>query len=249
MSDPFGAAYASVYDLLYAEKDYDSEVDLVEEAFRRFGDGAIRNVVDIGCGTGGHLLRLATRGYRMTGVDAAEAMIEIGRRKATAEGLAVDLRVGDARALPLEGTFDAALLLFAVLGYMTGNDDVLAALHSARAHLRPGGLLVLDAWHGPHVLAEPPQAAERVLNAGDGPLTRSATMEIDVRRHLCAVHYRLAGTASAEETHVVRFFFPRELELFLETAGFRPVVLSEFGSLDVEPSTSTRTIVAVAQAV
>jgi SAM-dependent methyltransferase len=245
VSEPFGAAYAAVYDLLYAEKDYDREVDLVEEAFRRFGDGAIRDVVDVGCGTGGHLLRLAARGYRVTGVDVAEAMIDVARRKADAEGLPVDLRVGDARALPLEGTYDAALLLFAVLGYMTGNDDVLAALRSARAHLRPGGLLYLDAWHGPHVLAEPPQDAERVI----GGLTRSAVVDVDVRRHLCSVHYRLAGAASSEETHVVRFFFPRELELFLETTGFRPVVLSEFGSLDSEPSSTTRTVVAVAQAV
>lgn len=249
MSDPFGDAYASVYDLLYVGKDYDREVDLVEEAFRRYGDGAIHDVLDVGCGTGGHLLRLARRGYRMTGVDAAEPMIDIARRKADAEGVAVELSVGDARHLQLDGTYDAALLLFAVLGYMTGNDDVLAALRSTRAHLRPGALLYLDAWHGPHVLAELPQDAQRVFETDRGPVTRSGAVEVDVRRHLCTVRYRLEGAATADETHVVRYFFPRELELFLEVAGFRPLALSEFGSLDVEPTLSTRTLVAVAQAV
>lgn len=249
MSDPFGAGYASAYDAFYAEKDYEAETDLVEEAFRRFRPDAVAEVLDVGCGTGGHAVPLARRGYRVTGVDAAPAMIELAREKAAAAGVELDLRVGDARALALGRDFDAVLLLFAVLGYMRENEDVLAALRSARGQLRPGGLLVLDAWHGPHVIADPPRDAGRAVATPGGEVRRFASVELDVRRHLCTVHYRLDGGVEAEEDHVVRYFFPRELELYLAVAGFEPLVLSEFGSLDREPGLESRTIVAVARAV
>lgn len=248
MSAPFGETYASIYDALYAEKNYEREVDLVEEAFRRHGDG-VRDVLDIGCGTGGHALPLVRRGYRVIGVDVAPGMVERARAKAAAAGVDLELHVADARALRLGRRFDAALLLFAVIGYMRENDDVLAALRCAHAHLRPGGLLYLDAWHGPHVLTDPPRDTERTVEGEAGAIRRLASVEVDTRRHLCTVRYRLDGAAAAAEVHVVRFFFPRELELFLETAGFRPLLLSEFGSLDVEPDIETRTIVAVAQAI
>ena len=56
-----------------------------------------------------------------------------------------------------------------------------------------------------------------------GDIERDVTSLLDVRQHLCEVRYSLrgSGTAATEETHVVRYFFPMELEMYLETAGFR----------------------------
>lgn len=78
MNPVFGPGYASVYDLLYQDKDYAGECDLLTRLFADFGASPIGSVLDLGCGTGGHAMPLARRGFRVTGVDAAPAMLGAG---------------------------------------------------------------------------------------------------------------------------------------------------------------------------
>jgi len=73
---PFQKEYAEAYDFLYQDKNYSSECDLIEEIFRKFAPGKIRTILDLGCGTGSHAIPLAQRGYRVTGVDLAENMLQ-----------------------------------------------------------------------------------------------------------------------------------------------------------------------------
>jgi SAM-dependent methyltransferase len=251
---PYAAAYAGIYDAVYAEKDYERECDLVEEAFRRFAGGPVRSVLDLGCGTGGHALRLAARGYDVAGVDRSADMVAIAREKAARDGLPADLSVGDLRDVRLGRRFEAVLLMFAVLGYQTANADVAAALATVRAHLDPGGLALLDCWYGPGVLTDPPGSGTRTVQTAAGPVERRVTGELDTRRHLCTVRYELSGPLpdgrrDAVEVHTVRYFFPLELELFLERAGLELLSLAPVGTLDGEPTTETWNVAAVARAV
>jgi SAM-dependent methyltransferase len=246
----FGSTYASAYDSMYAAKDYEAECDLVEEAFRRAGAGGpIERVLDLGCGTGNHAIPLARRGYTVSGVDLSEEMLGIARRKALEARVELALHEGDARTARLGTQFDAALLMFAVLGYQRTNEDVLATLRTARVHLRDGGMLVLDVWYGPGVLRDPPGEGVRTIQTPDGPLERKVSGSLDVRRQLCTVEYELAGgRGDARETHVMRFFFPAEIELFLTVAGFELVSLSPFGTLDGEPGLGDWNATVVARA-
>ena len=68
---------------------------LVEFAGRVTG----RSVIDVGTGTGRGALILARLGAEVTGVDASEQMLEVARRRAGDEGLAVTWRRGDAHRL------------------------------------------------------------------------------------------------------------------------------------------------------
>lgn len=259
---PFGDAYALSYDALYRDKDYDAECDAVERAFAERADGPVRSVLDLGCGTGSHALRLARRGYAVTGVDLSEPMLARARAKAAAEpGLDAAFRGGDLRALgdALDadaGPFDAAVVLFAVLGYLGTNADLRAALAGVRGALRPGGLLVFDGWYGPAVLADPPGERVRVLDVGDGrTVLRAASGTLDPLHHRCTVDYRLwtldgdRVLSQAEERHEMRFFFPLELELLLEDAGFAAPALGAFPDLDRPPDAGSWTFIAAARAV
>ena len=91
-------------------------------------------------------------------LDAADALGQAVKLQAA--GLPQDQRpafvTADIRELRLETTFDAVLMMFAVLGYQHTNAEVLGALATARAHLEVGGLLAFDVWYGPAVLRERP---------------------------------------------------------------------------------------------
>jgi len=234
--DVFRPQYAACYDAFYADKDYDAECDLLEAAFARFGDGRLSTILDLGCGTGGHALRMARRGYAVTGVDRSPAMLEQARRKGGESG--PEFLHGDLQTLELGRTFDAVVMMFAVLGYQTSNEELLSSLRSVSRHLRPGGVFTFDFWYGPAVLRERPSDRARVFREGSREIIRVAHGGLDVLRHLALVDYEIwvaedgAGMTKSSERHVMRYFFPQELRLLLDTAGLEVVSLSAFGSLE-----------------
>ena len=71
----------------------------------------IRHVLDLGCGTGNDVLRLAREGFQVTGLDFSAEAIRQGREKASLQGANPHWLVSDmAQPLPFErGTFDAVM--------------------------------------------------------------------------------------------------------------------------------------------
>ena len=56
---------------------------------------------------------------------------------------------GDIRFIRLADKFDAATALFHVISYQTTNEDLLAAFHTARAHLGEKGLFIFETEEAP----------------------------------------------------------------------------------------------------
>jgi SAM-dependent methyltransferase len=249
---PFAADYASAYDLIYADKAYDQEVELLERIFEMYGQGAVRSILDLGCGTGGHAIPLAQHGYTVVGVDRSPAMVAQARERAPSLP-ALTFEQGDLRTLDLGRSFDVVLMMFAVLGYQLENADVSAALASAYRHTSPGGLLFFDVWYGPAVLTERPSPRIKVSELPNGQLLRVANGELDVRHQACHVSYRVWRiedehlVGDTRELHTMRYFFPLELELLLQQAGFELLRLGSFPELEKEPDTSTWNVCVVAR--
>ena len=254
MSEVFGEAYSGVYDSLYADKDYSAECDLIQSIVDGTTASASR-VLDLGCGTGGHSLELGKRGYTVTGVDRSRSMLDQAERKSVElpAGRAT-FRQGDLLTLDLAETFDVTLMMFAVLGYQHENAQVLAALSTARRHLRSEGLLIFDVWYGPAVLHERPSTRVKSAPTPHGEIMRVTSSELNVLRHLCAVHFqvwRLEDDRAAEktdETHTMRYFFPLELKLFLEQSGFTVERIADFSDFAREPDETTWNVLVVARA-
>jgi SAM-dependent methyltransferase len=231
VADVFGPEYAAAYDALYEEKDYLGECDLIERIFQQYGQGEMRRVLDLGCGTGGHVWPLAERGYQVVGVDRSPFMLE----RARARGVSARFELSDIAALDLpDPPFDAAVMMFGVLSYQHTNADLQAALSSARRHLRPGGLLFADAWYGPAVLSQRPSQRIKVIDRPGEQVIRVASSDLDTRHNLCTVNYHLwriseqRVLAETREVHTMRYVFAPELELFLSGAGFELLRLGSF---------------------
>jgi SAM-dependent methyltransferase len=257
MTEPFGSEYADAYDLLYKDKDYLEESRLIDRLLQTYGNGPVRSVLDLGCGTGNHAVPLARCGYAVVGVDRSAGMLQSARKKAASSQIdgKANFYQDDIRAFQLEQSFDASLMMFAVLGYQLENRDVLAALRTARKHVRLGGLFIFDVWYGPAVLRQGPSERIKLIPIERGQILRVASGELDVARHLCKVSYRLWRIegerliGQTEETHLMRYFFPLELNLFLECSGFNPLRLGVFPEIDRDPDTTTWNVIGVARAV
>jgi SAM-dependent methyltransferase len=253
VTQAFGSSYADAYDRLYADKDYAGECDFIECMSRQYLRTPSVDILDLGCGTGRHALILGERGYRVVGVDRSAAMLSIARRRRPA-GLQsrVDFRQGDVRSIRLAERFDVVVLMFAVLGYQTADDDVVATLETAAHHLRPGGIAVFDVWYGPAVEAIGPSEREMTLPINGATLLRRARGRLEPG-HVCVVDYELilrhGGQASTtHETHRMRYFFGDELAGFLGSVGLELQLLSAFPDVREKANQTSWNAVVVAQA-
>lgn len=119
-----------------------------------------RDVLDIGCGTGGITLHLArTQDPRhIVGFDVEEPVIEAARRRAANEGLAEKVRFVQAAPgrLPFaDGSFDLVFSKDALI-HVADKEAVFADIVRV---LRPGGIFAASDW----------------LVAHDGPLSQDMT--------------------------------------------------------------------------
>lgn len=100
--------------------------------------------LDVGCGTGKLSARLAEAGYRMTGVDPSEGMLEVMR----ARHPIVEAVRGDGTGLPFgDGRFDLVYCV-AVMHHIADPDAVRQTLAEMVRVARPGGRILI--WdHNP----------------------------------------------------------------------------------------------------
>ena len=100
-------------------------------------------VLDVGCGPGRHAHALARRGIAVHGIDISQPFVDL----ATEAGVpGATFERMDARALPFDAEFDAAISLCQGAFGLLGGDqdgDVLAGM--ARA-VRPGGTVCVSAF-------------------------------------------------------------------------------------------------------
>jgi SAM-dependent methyltransferase len=190
-------------------------------------------------------------------VDLSQSMLDQAEKKcaALADVARPTWIQGDARNFDAGASFDLGIMMFAVIGYLTDNDDVLKGLRNIRRQLRPGALFICDFWYGPSVLAVKPTDRVRVFTQGTSRVIRSASTVINVARHSADVTIQLWSleggrlTGESSETHHLRYFFPQEFALILSVAGFRLHGLTAFPSLDKPLGDNTWNAFAVAEAV
>jgi SAM-dependent methyltransferase len=100
-------------------------------------------VLDVAAGNGNVTLAAARRFADVTSTDYVGALLDKGRARAEAEGLAVTFEVADAEALPYaDDRFDAVLSTF---GVMFAPDHAQSAGELLRV-TRPGGRIGLANW-------------------------------------------------------------------------------------------------------
>lgn len=236
--DPFGKEYAIIYDYLYQDKDYEKECDFIEKVINKFS-GDVKTILDLGCGTGGHAIILAKRGFEVVGVDRSQEMLEIARSKAMKEKLSIEFIQGDITDIRLNRKFNAVISMFAVMSYQTTNSDIAKVCKTAKEHLLPAGLFLFDCWHGFAVLAEKPKALVKEVNLNDKekiirftePILNALTHTVEVKFKILKIQENHLINET-NESHLMRFLFPLEIKNFLDIAGFERIKFCPFLELE-----------------
>jgi 2-polyprenyl-3-methyl-5-hydroxy-6-metoxy-1,4-benzoquinol methylase len=229
--------YGEYYDIFYDDKDYEQECDFIQEIFKKYSSFPVKSILDAGCGTGGHSLPLAFRGYKVTGIDASPVMIRKAREKAKEAGVNPTFHSLDIRDFDLKKKFDACISMFAVLNYLTETKDLLEALKSIGGHLKPASIFTFDFWNGLAVLRILPSVRVKVVERDGKRVIRTVHPEMDALHHICKSHYHVLVTKGEnivdefEETHTVRYFFPQEIAHYLDDAGFELLKFCPFLNL------------------
>jgi len=201
------------------------EVDFIVHCFRRYARRPVRTVLDIACGTGPHLMRLAARGYRMSGLDLSPENVEFLRGRAAAKGLEVWLTVADMTRFRLPRPVDAALCMQDSQGHLLTNEAIVGHLRSVARAVRPGGLYIFDrymcsSWTDP--------ARRWSWTRRRGKATVHATFEaLKDLNPVTQVFYEDMELEATEggarhvyrQRHASRMVFPQELRSLVELAG------------------------------
>lgn len=176
-------------------------------------------VLDLACGTGRIANRLASRGCRVTGLDATSLFLDRARNDAAGHGMTVEYVHGDMRELPWTNRFDRVVNWFTSFGYFDdeGNRRVLDEV--ARA-LRPGGLLAIELSNYVALLRGY-QSTVSVERGGDLMVDRHWLEPLAGRSHVERTIIR-DGTVRRVPYSVRLFAYP-ELRDWLLAAGFRAV--------------------------
>jgi ubiquinone/menaquinone biosynthesis C-methylase UbiE len=146
MTESAYARSAAFYDLIYGHKPYGNEAERVHAAIQRHLRTRGNALLDVGCGSGGHLAHLH-RHYRCDGVDLDAGLLRIAQERYP------DSRFhqGDMADFDLGRRYDALTCLFSAIGYVRTEAKLRRTIANFTRHLLPGGVAVVEPWLQPGV--------------------------------------------------------------------------------------------------
>jgi len=224
-------ASAQFYDLIYSRfKDYAIETEQLTTLIRRQHPGCV-SVLDVACGTGEHVHRLAQKGYQVDGLDLNETFLEIAKSKHQAGRFFH----GDMEDFHLSNRYDAITCLFSSIGYVRTLDGVGRTLASFRNHLAVGGIIVIEPWFPPGVL-DPSRVTTDTAEAAGVRVSRVSRVEEEGTISRVFFDYDIldgSGSRHVSEVHELGLFTSEELLCAFERAAldvvFDPKGLTDRG--------------------
>lgn len=230
---------AELYDAIYSFKDYGAEAATLATLVRAAVPGA-RSVLDVACGTGEHVRRLAAdHGFVADGLDLDARLLEVARRKHPG-GRFFE---ADMAGFALGQRYDAVLCLFSAIGYLITLDRVRLAFRSFREHLAPGGVVIVEPWFPPGVL-QPGHEARNTAETDGLRIERISRTEVTGRVSYLHFDYRIDGPdgmRSFSEVHELGLFTHEELAEAFHSEGLTaerdPVGLMDRGLWMARPAT------------
>jgi len=139
---------ATLYDAIYAAmgKDYLGEAQRLHELIQQHKRCSGDRLLDVACGTGGHLTFLQ-QWYDLEGLDLDAGMLVIARERYPD----VVFHQADMVDFELDRQFDGIVCLFSSIGYVKTLERLHQTVQTMTRHLHPGGVVIIEPWLTPDV--------------------------------------------------------------------------------------------------
>ena len=228
--------YAKFYDYYYKYKNYEGEVNYLLTLANKYGVKEPKLILEIGCGTGLHLVHLAKKGIDITGFYISKEMISIAEKKIKEENITnASVKLANATNYRDGRKYDIVISMFAAMGFIVENDDFIAAVKTAREHLGEHGLFIFDCWFGPAVMKIFPSVRVNEFTVNESKAIRIVEpITVDLIREVVETKNTVIQLKDDSivkhivEFHQIRFFFTQELIMILNQCGFELVCICPF---------------------
>ena len=211
----WGRDIAAVYDVTYAGKYEPQVLDPMVDLLSDLAQGG--QALEFAVGTGRVALPLSRRGVSVHGIELSPYMAEKLRAKPGAE--AVPVTIGDMKSARVPGSFRLVYLVANTIMNVTTQDEQLAVLANAAAHLEPGGCFVVEVIV-PQLQRVPPGEVARVFTL-DPDHVGIETFDDLVEQVAWSHHWMVVGGRLVRHSAPYRYVWPSELDLMAKIAGLR----------------------------
>lgn len=211
--------YAQKYDNECFTQGTQGECDFIETELHF---NKLLKILDVGCGTGRHSIELSKRGYQVTGIDLSESQLARAREKAATDNQKIDFQKQDARDLPFENEFDAAIMLCEGGFPLMETDEMnFEILKNVTKSLKSPGKIIFTTLNGLFPLYHSVKefCAE---SAGEDKTTyRSNSFDLMTFRDINTTEVEDDAGKKRTLTCNERYYVPSEITWLLKSLGYK----------------------------
>jgi ubiquinone/menaquinone biosynthesis C-methylase UbiE len=224
--------------------------DILPSVLRRF-NASPKSILDIACGEGTFAVKMAKKGFQVTGVDQSPNMLRFARQKAEKARVRVRLIRRDMRFLNFQKRFDLVTCWFDSLNYLLKPTDLEKTFRGVYRALREQGLFIFD-MNTIYSLSEFLQQNPCRVQQDTPKLFDVHRLSYDGKRRIAA--FKITGFVRSggswtrvDEEHHEKAYSLNQIKQCLKTAGLKQIAL--WGSIRklTAPKSDTRRVWFVSQ--